>query len=118
MAHAVNRESTARVSDTARHWITAILTVVGVVAAAIGTWLAYGPADGTISFLGWTQNVADIDALWAPWLMIGGGLLASISMGWETVRGRTEADPWVIGFEGLILVAGLAAAVVGIVLLF
>lgn len=118
MAHAVPRETTARLSDTARHWITAILTIVGVVAATIGAWLEYGPGDATVNILGWSWNVADISELWAPWLMIGGGLVASISMGWETVRARAETSPWVVGFEGLILVAGLAAAVIGVVLLF
>jgi hypothetical protein len=117
MAHAVPRETTARLSDTARHWITAILTVAGVVAAAIGTWLEYGPGDATVTVSGWTWNVADISELWAPWLMIGGGFLASFSMGWETVRARTDTSPWILGFEGLILVAGLAAAFIGAVLL-
>lgn len=117
MAHAVPQESTARLSDTARHWITAILTVVGVVAVAIGTWLEYGPSDATVTVFGWTWSVADISELWAPWLMIGGGLMASFSMGWETVRARTDASPWILALEGLILVAGLAAAFTGIVLL-
>lgn len=117
MAQAVPREGTARLSDTARHWITAITAVIGVVAAAIGAWLAYGPSDATINMFSWTWNVADISELWAPWLMIGGGLLASLSMGWEELRARSDANPWVVGFEGLILVGGLAAAVIGVILL-
>ncbi|MFZ0012933.1 MAG: hypothetical protein WAL25_02345 [Acidimicrobiia bacterium] len=117
MAQAVPHETTARLSDTARHWITAIAAVIGVVAAAVGTWLAYGPSDATVSIFGWTTNVADISDLWAPWLMIGGGLLASVSMGWEELRVRSDANPWVVGFEALILIAGLAAAVTGVILL-
>lgn len=117
MTHAVNTQTTARVSDTARHWTTAIVTVVGVVAAAIGAWLAYGPADATISFLGWTQNVADIDALWAPWLMIAGGLLASISMAWEAAR-TDEDHPGLVVMESLLVMTGITAAIIGIILLF
>ena len=49
MAQAVPRETTAHLSDPARHWITAIAAVIGVVAAAVGTWLAYGPSDATVS---------------------------------------------------------------------
>lgn len=117
MAQAVPRTSTARLSDTARHWITAIGAVIGVVGAAIGAWLAYGPSDAVVNIFGWTWNVADISELWAPWLMIGGGLLASVSMGWEELRARSDANPWVVAFEGLILVGGLAAAVIGVILL-
>jgi hypothetical protein len=117
MTHAVSRESTTRLSDAARHWITAIATVIGVTAAAIGAWLAYGPADATVNIFGWTWSVADISELWAPWLMIGGGLLASVSMGWEEFRAQSDANPWVVAFEGLILVAGLTAAVIGVILL-
>jgi len=117
MTHAVHPESTTRMSDTARHWITALLSVVGVVVAAFGTWMAYGD-DATLSIFNWTWSVADVSELWAPWLMIGGGLLASISMGWETFRSRTGAEPWVLALEGLVLIAGLTAVVVGVVLLF
>jgi hypothetical protein len=118
MTHAVHAEPTARLTDTARHWVTAILTVIGVVAAAIGAWLEYGPGDATVNLFGWTWSVADISELWAPWLMISGGLLATISMGWETFRARVEGSVWPVVFEGLILVAGIAAVVVGVVLLF
>jgi hypothetical protein len=118
MTHAVHTEPTPRLSDTARHWITAILTVIGIVVAAIGVWLEYGPSDATVNILGWTWAVADISELWAPWLMIAGGLLASISMGWETLRAQVEGSLWPVVFEGLILVAGITAVVVGVVLLF
>lgn len=117
MAQAVPQKETARLSDTARHWITATLAVIGVVAAAIGTWMAYGPSDATVNIFGWTWNVADISDLWAPWLMIGGGLVASVSMGWEELRARSDANSWVMALEGLVLIAGLAAAVVGVILI-
>ena len=117
MAQAVPQKETARLSDTARHWITATFAVLGVVAAAIGTWLAYGPSDATVNIFGWSWSVADISELWAPWLMIGGGLVASLAMGWEELRARSDANPWVMALEGLVLIAGLAAAVVGVILL-
>lgn len=117
MTHAVRPQPATHLSDAARHGITAVLTVIGVVAAAIGAWLEFGPADSTLTIFEWTWDAAEISELWAPWLMIGGGLLASISMGWETVRARALAG-WPVVFEGLILVAGITAVVVGVVLLF
>lgn len=117
MTHAVHHEPTRHVSDTARHYITAVLTVFGVVAAAVGTWLAYGPDDATIRVFDWTWSVADISELWAPWLMIGGGVLAALSTGWETIRARSTSNPWVVALEGLILVAGLFVAGLGVFLL-
>ncbi len=117
MTEGAHRKPTARVWDTVWYWITATLTVVGIAAVATGTWLEYGPDDGTLTLFVWTWDVADISDVWAPWLMIGGGLLASISMGWEIALARVESSSWLTVFEGLILLAGIAAVVVGVVLL-
>lgn len=118
MTHTADRAQGARLSDTARHWLTAIVTVVGVVAAALGTWMAYGPDDAMIRVFNWTWSVADIAELWAPWLMIGGGFLASIGMSWEAFRADDDTNVWIRVLEGTILIAGLAAVGVGIFLLF
>lgn len=118
MTHTVQHESTVHHSDTVRHWLTAALAIVGIVAAALGIWMAYGPADGTLRVMGWTWNVADIADPWAPWLMISGGLLAAIGMGWETLRAVTSTNPWVRGLEALVLAAGLTTAALGVLLLF
>ena len=117
MAQTLQRDTHVGLSDTARHWITAALAVVGVVAATIGAWLAYGPEDATIRVLDWTWTVGDISSLWAPWLMIGGGVLASIGMAWETFRADDDVNVWIRSLEVLLLVAGVAAIGVGLFLL-
>ncbi len=117
MTHAVRHEPVRGISDTARHYLTAVLTVLGIVAAAMGTWLAYGPDQATITVFDWTWNVADISELWAPWLMIGGGVLAALSTGWETAKAKASTNPWMLALEGLIIVAGLVAAGFGVFLL-
>ena len=117
MTHAVHHEANARISSTARHWFTAALAIIGVVAAAIGTWLAYGPDDATIRIFGWTWNVADVSELWAPWLMIGGGFFAALGMAWETYMASDNASVWVRALEVFLLIAGIAAMGVGLFLL-
>lgn len=119
MTYTVHPGTTRHMPDTAWHVTTAILAVVGIVAAAIGAWIAYGPDDGSLALFSWTWNVADISELWAPLLMIGGGVLTSLSMGVEAARDwEVENSRWLTGFEGLLAVAGLAAVVIGVILLF
>jgi hypothetical protein len=119
MTYTVRPETTERVSERTWHVVTAALAVAGIVAAALGAWMAYWTDSGTLTLFGWTWDVADISETWAPILMIVGGLVAAITMGVETVR-DWEADhsPWLVGLEALVAVAGIAAFVIGIVLLF
>lgn len=119
MTYTAHPEPTTRVSDAGWHVITAIIAVVGIVAAAIGTWLEFGPDNGTLTLFSWTWNVADLSSLWAPFLMITGGLAASVPMGIESMRDwEADARPWVVMLEGLIVLIGVAAIATGIVLLF
>ncbi len=119
MAYTAHPETTDRLSDTAWHWITAFVAVVGVVAAALGAWMQWGPADGTLTLFGWSWNVANLSELWAPFLMIGGGILAALSMGTETFRDFDgEGSPWLVGLEAIVAVAGVTALVIGVILLF
>lgn len=118
MTHTARHGSAVHPADTARHWLTAVLAIVGIVAGVLGTWLAYGPGDGALQVMGWRWNVADIADPWGPWLMISGGLLAAIGMGWETLRATYRTNPWVRGLEALVLVAGLTTAALGVLLLF
>lgn len=118
MAHTAHHDTTTRVSRVTQHWLTAVLAVVGVVAAAIGAWMAYGPDDATVRILGWTWNVADVSSLWAPWLMIGGGISASIGMAWEAFWSDANTNAWIRALEVLLLIAGLVAIGIGLFLLF
>jgi len=118
MAQVVHREPTTLMSETAKHWLTGILTAIGAVAALIGTWIHFGPDDGKLAVFGWEWNLADIAEAWPAWLMIGGGLLAAIAMSWDAATSRAEASRGSLIAEGVIIVAGLVAAVVGTILLF
>lgn len=119
MAYAAHPETRQGHPDTAWHVITTIMAVVGIVAAAIGAWMEWAPVDGTITVFDWTWNVNELSDLWAPFLMIGGGILAALPMGMESIRDWDhEASPWLITGEMLIALVGVAAVVVGVVLLF
>lgn len=119
MTYTARQDVARQTSDTTWHVITAIIAVLGIVSAALGAWMYWGPEAGTLTLFGWTWNVADLSELWAPFLMIGGGLAAALSMGIETARDwESENSGWLIGLEALVAVAGITAIVIGIVLLF
>lgn len=119
MAYPARADTTRHLSDTAWHVITAIVAVVGVIAAALGAFIEFGPVDGTVSIFNWTWNIADLSSLWAPMLMIGGGLGMLVSMGYESLRDwDREAAGWLVMLEALVALIGVAAVVVGVVILF
>ena len=119
MAYALHPETSVHSSDTVWRWISAFFAVVGIVAAALGAWMAWGAENGVLQIFGWTWNIAELSDLWASFLLIGGGFLAAFSMGIESAMDWTaENRRWLVGLEGLVAVAGIAAVVVGIVLLF
>jgi hypothetical protein len=81
--------------------------------------MAWGPDNGVLQIFSWTWNIANVSELWASFLLIGGGFLAAFSMGIELAMDWTaESRRWLVGLEGLVIVAAVAAVVVGIVLLF
>jgi len=120
MTYTAHPETTGHLSDTTWHVITTIVAVIGVVAAGLGAWIEYGPADATMSIFSWSWAVSDLSDLWAPLLMIGGGLLATLSMGFESIRDyeHDTTSRWIVGLEALVALAGIAALVIGVVLLF
>lgn len=119
MTYAARPTAPSRHPETAWHVTTTILAVVGILVAALGAWMEFGPENGTLTLFGWTWNVADLSDLWPPFLMLGGGLLTALPMGIEAARDwNSEHSRWLIGAEALIAVVGVAAVVFGIVLFF
>jgi hypothetical protein len=116
MAHASYHPETRQ--DVGEHWLSAFVAVIGLVAAAIGLWYAYGPANGTIDVLGWTASIGAAGDWVAPTLLMGGGLVTVGSMGFESIRDFRVERTWAVGLEALVALAGLAAIVVGIIVLF
>lgn len=53
--------------------------IVGLVAAAIGTWMLIAPDDGMISFFGWDWNVAEIHVIWPVTMIVLGAVLIVIA---------------------------------------
>ncbi|MGA7097768.1 MAG: hypothetical protein WB245_09400 [Acidimicrobiia bacterium] len=119
MSYTAHPGTTHRISEGTWHVIGAIAAVLGVVAAAVGALLAYGPNAGTLTVFAWTWNVSELSDMWAPFLMMGGGFVAALTMGIESLRGMDDdTNRWVVAAESLIALAGLAALVIGFVLLF
>ena len=113
MAYTAHPEPTRPALSTAWHVTGA---VAGVAGAAMGALLAYGPADGTITMFDWTRNVSDLSEMWGPFLMMGGGLIAVLCIGFILVWDG-EATTWLEALEMSVGVVGISALLVGIALL-
>ena len=119
MTYAARPSSSTRTPDSTWHATTTLLAVVGIIAAALGAWMGFGPENGTLTILDWTWNVSEVSELWAPLLMIVGGAIAAIPMGIESIRDwGSEHSRWLIAGEALIALIGVAAVIIGITLLF
>lgn len=119
MTYTAQPRTTSEMSESTWHVITTIMAVVGLIAIAIGAFIEFAPSNGTLRLFGWTWSVAEISDLWAPWLMIGGGLATALPMGIESARDwSSEHARWLITLEAVAALVGIAAVVVGVVLLF
>lgn len=111
--------ASARHPDTGVHIVTWIVGVLGIIAAAIGTWIETVEDGSTLEIFGRSWVVEDIDAFWGPTLLIAGGALAAIAMTTSAVRDRQhEASVWLVGVEAALAVLGIAAVAFGIFVLF
>jgi len=116
MAYGTTHPAETHHADTGIHVVTWILGVLGVVAAAIGTWIALAPSDGTITLFDQTWKAAEIEDFWAPMLLIAGGAVAAVAMVTAAMRDvQHKANPWLIAVEIAMTAIGVAAAVFGIV---
>ncbi|MEX1279919.1 MAG: hypothetical protein AB1Z57_05470 [Acidimicrobiia bacterium] len=105
-------------TSVGEHWLTGVLAAVGLLAAGIGLWYAWGPDTGTISIFGWTWSIAAAPTWLAPTLLIGGGAVTMLSMGTESFRDMADRPLWSSGLEMAIALAGLAAIVIGMIVAF
>ena len=105
-------------TSVGEHWFTGVLAALGLAAAGIGLWYAWGPADGTIDLFGWTASIAAAPTWLAPTLLIGGGAVTMLSMGTESFRDMADRPLWSSGLEMAVALAGLAAIVIGMIVAF
>ncbi len=118
MAYGTAEPVPTQYDDAGFHAIAWVLSLIGVLGAAIGTWIVAAPDDGTIDVFGRTWAAADLADTWGPWLMIVGGAIAAIGMTVAAVRDqRHAANGWLVAAQALLAVVGVAAVVAGIVIL-
>jgi len=107
----------AHQADTGVHVVTWTLSMLGLFAAAIGTWLTTAADDATITVNTTTWSIEEVPEFWAPLLLIAGGAVAAIGMVVSALRDSQHgASRWLIAAEVVVAIAGVAAVVGGIAL--
>ena len=101
-------------ADAGFHVVAWSISILGVLAAAIGAWILLAPDNGTITIFGSTWAASDLVDTWGPWfLMVGGGTTA-IGMTVTAVRDwQNNANRWAFAAEMLLAAAGSAAMITG-----
>ena len=118
MTYTAHPQGTNELSGTTWRVITAIAAVPAVIAAALGVWMAYATANGTITLLGRTWNASELSEVWAPILMIVGGFIIALAVGTDSIRRwNGVAGRWLVALESLVAVAGAVVFVIGVGLL-
>lgn len=93
-------------------------SILGILAAMIGAYLALAPDDGSLTFFTGTWTTGELVDTWAPWLLIVGGAVAAMGMAVTAIgEGKHGASTWLVGAEALLSVFGIAAIVGGMTLL-
>ena len=104
-------------TDTGVHVVASIVAAIGLAAAAIGTYIAVAPDDGSLTVVNRTWSTGDLVNTWAPWLLIAGGVFAAIGMAVSVIVDRPHgASRWLIASEVLLGAIGVAAVVAGVAL--
>lgn len=104
--------------DVGVHIVTWTVSILGLIAAAIGTWFAT-VEEGTITLFDRTYQRSDLAESWGPALLILGGAAALIGMVTSAFRDYEHGESvLLVALESVLAVVGGAAIVFGIVLMF
>lgn len=100
------------------HVIAWTLGPIGILAAAIGVWLAAVPEGGTLTFINQTWAREEIPDYWAPTLLMAGGGLATLAMAFSAAREWFGGHGWGVGLlEALGALVGAFAFGLGVAIL-
>jgi hypothetical protein len=120
MAYGSTHPAETHHPDTGFHVIAWTVSLLGLLAAAIGAYIELAPADGTITLFSNTWTVSEIADDWSVILLIAGGAVMALAMAVMMSRDiqSDETGGWLVWGEGLLTLVGVAALVFGIVLAF
>ena len=105
-------------SATGTHRMAWIGSILGILAAMIGAYIALAPDDGSLTFFTGTWTTGELVDTWAPWLLITGGAVAAIGLAASEISdGKNGGSGWLVGAKVLVGVFGIAAIVGGVTLL-
>jgi cytochrome c oxidase assembly factor CtaG len=123
MPSPAQRSSTGSERGRGPRILTWILGSVALLAVALGGWMALAAEDATMTvripfLIEGTWAATDVRELWAPLLLIGGGLVAAVLFGIAGIAGsRAGAGRLRPSIELVLALAGLAGIVTGVAVL-
>lgn len=118
MAYGSTHPAETHHPDTGFHVLAWTLSLLGLLAAAVGVYFELAPADGTITLFSNTWTVSELSDSWSAWLLVVGGAVMAVAMAAMMSRDIQDDDSnsWLVWGEGLLTLIGVAALVFGIVL--
>jgi hypothetical protein len=120
MAYGSTHPAETHHPDTGFHVVAWILSLLGLLAAAVGLYFELAPTDATmeITLFSNTWTVSELADSWSAVLLIVGGAVMGLAMAAMVSRDIQDDDTsrWLVWGEGLLTLIGVAALVFGIVL--
>lgn len=100
-------------TDAGAHVLIWTISLLGLLAAAVGAYIAIAPADGTITILKQTWEVSEISDTWAQMLLIIGGAITAIGMviSIDLDRRHENTSTALVVGEGILALVGVAAII-------